>query len=251
MTRQLHALLAADKTIRNDGNRRFTAAYQRLQSPAAFEGLSRTYAPDRDDAPGLPPEGNPVQAMAEDVTREAAAALTELIDNAAAREATNQNARADIVLPDGTTLASAVPVGTLLFLEKQLVHLSTVFRTIPTQDATERWQWSDEAGCWVAPAKVTLRTQKTPKVVTKADATDKHPAQTEMYWVDEPVGRWSNVRRTGALPGAQVRDMIRRADILLRAVKAARTAANTATVIEQPIGKDLVSYVLAPLDTLH
>ena len=46
----------------------------------------------------------------------------------------------------------------------------------------------------------TLRTKKVPRNHVKAEATEKHPAQVEVYYEDVAVGYWTTVKFSGALP---------------------------------------------------
>ncbi len=41
------------------------------------------------------------------------------------------------------------------------------------------------------------------RVQVKAEATDKHPAQAELYCEDMPIGYWTTVKFSGALPACR------------------------------------------------
>ena len=96
---------------------------------------------------------------------------------------TNQLAKADIVLADGKTLASDVPVDELLGLENRLEELRKVFHAMPTNRADTKYVPADDGrkGSWTAvDADITTKTERTKEPFIKAPATDKHPAQVDV-----------------------------------------------------------------------
>lgn len=68
----------------------------------------------------------------------------------------------------------------------------------------------------------TVRTKKVPRNHVKAEATDKHPAQVDVYYEDVPVGYWTTVKFSGALPARRVNELLDRVEKLQQAVKFAR-----------------------------
>ena len=70
----------------------------------------------------------------------------------------------------------------------------------------------------------------------KAEATEKHPAQVEVYYEDVVVGHWRTVKFSGALPASRVKELLERVDKLQQAVKFAREEANDSEVTDQQIG---------------
>src|SRR6266540_1537121 len=81
--------------------------------------------------------------------------------------------------------------------------------------------------------------------LTKAVATEKHPAQVEMYFEDVLVGYWTTVKFSGALPQARVSELKARVVKLAEAVKVAREAANSTQVTDQKIGDKIFGYLFA------
>src|SRR5262249_16350255 len=119
----------------------------------------------------------------------------------------------------GQTLLEKVPVAYLLFLEKQLVELHTFVKKLPVLDASETWHHDQSADCWATDAVQTIRTKKVPRNHVKAEATDKHPAQVEVYHEDVPVGTWRTVKFSGSLPAQTVHEMLEKVETLQQAVK--------------------------------
>ena len=167
-----------------------------------------------------------------------------MFDVVATREKTNTVAKASIVL-DGDTLVADVPANVLLFLEKQLVDLVTFIRKLPTLDPAETWHYDSASDCYVTEPTQTTRTKKIPKNHVLAAATDKHPAQVQMYHEDVVAGTWTTRKFSGALEVRVVSDMLARVQKLQAAVKMAREEANTCEAVDLKIGDKVLGYVFA------
>ena len=77
----------------------------------------------------------------------------------------------------------------------------------------------------------------------KAEATDKHPAQVEIYYEDNIVGLWKTTKFSGAVPASKVAEMLGRVETLQKAVKFAREKANSTEAPRQQVGAKLLAYV--------
>jgi hypothetical protein len=196
---RLNQIIAVEKGIKTRSHTELTEAHHALQKPALLSGISRSYRPKDEEGEQLPPEATRVQAKAEEVIRKTAEILVALFDVTATKDYTNCKARADVVV-DGKTLLAAVPVTYLLFLEKQLVDLHTFVKKLPVLDASESWVFDPSADCWATEPVQTSKTKKIPRNHVKAEATEKHPAQVEVYHEDVVVGQWKTVKFSGALP---------------------------------------------------
>lgn len=239
---QIHQLLAKEPTVKAAALRTLTAAHHNLGKPALLSGLARVYAPLIDGGEQLPPESTRVQLNTLDAIAEVRGVLATLYDLTATKDAANQQARADIVV-HGLTLAADVPVMTLLSLEKHLTDLSTFISKLPVADQAEDWHHDRGRGHLATHAVRTLRTRKVPRNHVKAEATDKHPAQVEVYYEDVPVGEWSTVKYSGALQLAQVAEMGRRVRELQQAVAEARQRANSTPAPAKSLGAVMLGYV--------
>lgn len=65
-------------------------------------------------------------------------------------------------------------------------------------------QPQDEEGEQLPPESTLVQV---PRNHVKAEATDKHPAQVEVYHEDVPVGYWTTVKFSGALPARRVNEL--------------------------------------------
>jgi hypothetical protein len=239
---QLNQILAIEKSARNNAAAVLTKSYQNVQKGAPLSGISRTYQPLNDEGQKLPAESVRVQLNAADIAVEVRDALARMFDVVGTKDNTNRFAVSDIVV-DGVTLATDVPVTTLLFLEKQLTDLTTFISKLPTLDPSDEWVWSDDSLCYTSAPVQTVRTTKVPRNHVLAQATDKHPAQVQVWQEDVPVGTWTTVKRSGALKAREVAEALNRVRALADAVKQARERANQTEVKNLQVGTSLLGYV--------
>jgi hypothetical protein len=243
MTR-LNQIVAVEKGIKSRSFQELTDAHHALQKSSLLSGISRTYRPKDEEGEQLPPESTKVQVKGEETIRQTAEILTKLFDVTATKDWANCTAKADVKV-DGTTLIEGVPVSYLLFLEKQLVDLLTFVRKLPVLDAAESWDYDASADCWATDPVQTVRTKKIPRNHVKAEATEKHPAQVEVYYEDVTVGYWKTVKFSGALPAKRINELVERVEKLQQAVKFAREEANNTEVTQQKTGSAIFGYLFA------
>jgi hypothetical protein len=241
---RLNQLIAVKKGVQSKAEKDITHLYQALAKPQLLTGISRSYTPKDDDGDKLPSESTLVQLKAEEVLRALEGSQTRYFDVVATLDTGNTEAVADVVV-DGTTVLAAVPVSYLLFLEKRLTELHAFFSTIPTLDPSETWTYEPALGAYKTNPIGTTRTKKVPKNWVKAEATDKHPAQVDVYHEDVIVGYWETVKFSGALPVDERKKLLDRVDKLKAAVLFAREAANSKTVTDVSIGEALFGFLLA------
>jgi hypothetical protein len=242
MAAKLNQIIAVEKGIKSRSFQELTEAHHQLQKQTVLSGISRTYRPREEEGEQLPPESTKVQVKAQDVIRQTVDVLTKLFDATATKDWANCNAKADVVV-DGQTLISQAPATYLLFLEKQLTDLHTFIKKLPILDAGETWAFDASADCWATEPVQTLRTKKVPRNHVKAEATEKHPAQVEVYYEDVTVGYWRTVKFSGALPAQRVNELLERVERLQEAVKFAREEANNMEVEEQKVGERFFKYL--------
>ncbi|MBA9005140.1 MULTISPECIES: DUF7873 family protein [Thermomonospora] len=239
---RLNQIIAVEKGVKGKAVQELAQAQQRLQQPAPLAGISRTYQPKDEEGEQLPPESTRVQVKAEDVLRQLAGTLTRLFDVTATKDWANCTAKADVTV-DGRTVLRDVPVTYLLFLEKQLKDLHAFVKRLPVLDAAEAWTYDPSTDVWRTEPVRTVKTKKVPRNHVKAEATDKHPAQVEVYYEDVPVGYWTTVKFSGALPAQRVNELLDRVEKLQAAVQFAREEANGAEVTDQNVGQAVFDYL--------
>jgi hypothetical protein len=240
---KLNQIVAIEKGVKNTVNRDVTDLYHEIQKTPLLSGISRTYRPKDEDGDQLPPESTLVQVKVPTVLDEVAKHLTRLFDVVLTKDAANTVARADVVV-GGRTLVADVPVPYLLFLEKQLTDLHTVIKALPVLDPAESWEYDANVAVYRTGVIQTNKTKKVPRNHVKAAATDKHPAQVEMYYEDVSVGTWDTVKFSGAIPAGRRNQLVERVLALQDAVKFAREQANGVEITDRTVGELVFSYLL-------
>jgi len=238
----LNKIVAVEKTVKSTSYKQLTAVHHTLQKSSLLSGISRTYRPKDDEGDHLPAEENRVQVRAEEQLDEAKRALIKLFDIVATKDWGNIEAKANVEI-DGEVLLEGVPVTYLLFLEKQLGDIRTLVDKLPLLDANEVWRFDENQACYATQPVETHRTKKVPRVLVKYEATEEHPAQTEVWHEDVVVGFWSTIKYCGAVPAQKVKALSERVETLLHAVKHAREEANSLEVDAVHTGKKVLDWI--------
>lgn len=238
----LHQVLALEPGVRSRSDKEITDLHRKLSKPALLTGLVRTYQPRDEQGETLPGERTKVQVKADDALQAAAQAFSKVFDVVATKDYGNLEAKADVVV-DGEVLVEQAPATFLLWLEKKLVDLHTFVSKLPVLDEAESWTYDANSGAFRTDTLKSTRTKKVPRNHVKAEATDKHPAQVDVYYEDVIVGDWSAVKFSGALPADRVATLLSRVEKVQDAVKAARQEANTVEIEQVKVGDKVFDYV--------
>lgn len=241
---KLNQVIAIEKGTKSRSLQELTEAHHNLQKVAPLSGISRTYRPKDEEGEQFPPESTRVQIKSEEIIRKTSEVLTKLFDVVATKDWANCQAKADVIV-DGKVLLTQAPATYLLFLEKQLVDLHTFIKKLPVLDPAESWAFDQSADCWATEPVQTVKTKKIPRNHVKAEATEKHPAQVEVYYEDVTVGTWRTIKFSGALPNRRVNELLDRVETLQEAVKFAREEANNTEVTEQKVGTAIFHYLFS------
>lgn len=244
MSSKLNQILAVEKGVKKNVYDAVTGLYKRLQKKELLSGIARKYQPKDEEGDILPPESTKLQVSAELALTQVQRELVKLFDVTFAKDATNTRALVDLVV-DGETLITNAPVTYLLFLEKQLLDLTSIVNALPVLDPSENWHFDANAGAYATDTIQTTRTKKIPRNHVKAPATDKHPAQVEVYYEDVLVGYWNTVKFSGAVPQTRVNVLRERVEKLQQAVKFAREQANNTEVVEVEVGARVMNWLFA------
>ena len=130
----------------------------------------------------------------------------------------------------------------LLFLEKQLTDLATFISKLPVLDPSEAWSYDSGSDCYVATSE-TARTKKVPKAFEASPATDKHPAQVQVFNEDVLVGYWKSTKQSGAIPLSERNAMAERCSRLKEAVVRTREEANGIEVTDVSVAKLILDKI--------
>lgn len=239
---RLSQIIAIEKDAKTRAEQAAATAYHQLQKPEPLTGISKVYTARDTDGEQLPPQGTPVQYTVEQALSNISKATARYLDLLGAKERTDQDARADVVV-DGKVFIAGAPVTLLLALERQLNEELVQARRLPTLSLEHEWAPYDSHGRHITKAIETVRSKKLPRNHVKAPATDKHPAQVEVYFEDVTVGTWATKHLSGAIPVARKQDILDRLVKLIEAVKQAREEANTVQVTDFKVGEKVFGYL--------
>lgn len=237
-------ILALEKSAKGHAESTITKSYHVLQKDTLLNGISRTYQKKHEDGDDLPAERTLVQVRVHEEIEKVSTALARAFDLTATKELTNTVAKADVVI-DGVRILRDVPGTVLLALERELVNVDTYVSKLPTLDMAEEWHFDETKNAYATEPTQTTKGKKVPRNHVLAAATDKHPAQVQVWHEDVVVGTWTQIRYSGALPARELSEMKARVRALRDAVKIAREAANTAEAVDLKVGSALLGYVFA------
>lgn len=239
---KLNQLIAVNKGVKSAALQTLTEAHRTMSKSALLSGISRTYQPRDEEGDHLPGESQRVVASCHDTIRLIRKSLTRMLDMQFTLDTANTLAKADVVV-DGVALVRDAPVSYLLFLEKWLTDLHTFVAKLPTLDPAVEWMFSPSANAFASEPVETTRTAKIPRNHVLSPATDKHPAQVQLYYEDVIVGTWTTIRFSGAMPLTVVRATLDKLVKLREAVKFAREQANAAEVTDRQAGEAVLDYL--------
>ena len=239
---KLNQVLAVEKGQKKESNDALTQAYHLCQKGALFAGLARTYAPADDDGQRYPAEDKKVTYQVSQLITNVIESLAEYYDTVATKDVNNCVAKADIVVDDEVLVAD-VPVTHLLFLEKQLDNLNSFVKKLPRLDVTENWFFDAGSNCYRTQVVESQKTKKVPRNHVKAEATEHHPAQVDVYYEDVVVGTWSTTKLSSAMPEKDAQQLLAKVKKLKEAVKKAREEANTMEIERKQIGSKVLEYL--------
>lgn len=244
MTKSLAQVVAIEADVRKQVATRLGESRRGLDAQGMLEGLSAEYQPLIEDGEQLPPEGNRVQATVKEMIEATRDTLLDLFDTTAARDYTNSQTDtvADVRVGEDV-LVRAAPMPYLLWLDRQLDDVETFVRRLPTLPADTEWELVEERGVYRSEPRETMRQVNVHKVITMAEATDKHPAQTQLVALPESVGRWTRRKYSGAVPPERREQILRRIRLLRRAVHTAREQVKRVDALDPAPGAAVLSYL--------
>lgn len=239
----LNQVIAVRKGVQSEVHSGLTRLHHQVQKVNLLTGFTRTHQKIRDEDPDVPGEVQRVQVNATETLHQVRDLMSRLWNVTAVVDWTNCQARADVVIGDQVIIKQA-PATFLIFLEKQLTDLHTIIDKLPVLDPADEWHWDDNADAWASQTTTTVRTKKEPRNHVLAPATEKHPAQVNVYMEDVPVGYWHTVKHSGAIGGSRKNVMLGRVRELREAVKAAREEANMTPAAVVDIADGVFGYLL-------
>lgn len=249
---KLHELLAVESNLSDQANKTredLTATFHGKRH--LFEEKKVTFIANEENSQRVTEEQQDIQSTVAKEFEWFTGIMAKAIDADHNIDEANTQARADVELEDGTVIVKGIPATSLLQLERRITEMRGLVDAAPTLDPAKGFQPDPQRGHGFYQARLQARdrTKKIPTTLVKYPATDKHPAQTEVFMEDKPVGKIETQEWSAMLTPATKTELLDRCDILLRAVKKARAKANDIEISTSglKIGKQLLGYVIAPL----
>jgi hypothetical protein len=243
-TLKLHQILAVDNSTRTQIQKDLTELYHLLQKTQLLSGLSRTYEPTKENGEQLTPEETLLQVRTPDIIRKTSDILVNLYDTVSTRDFANCDAKADVILEDGSILIKDAPATFLLWLEKKLDDVHTLVSNLPVLPADTEWVFDEAQNCYKN--KNAVKTAKTEKVfypLVLFEGNDKHPPQVSEKSREEVIGYWTTIKYSGSLEAKEVAKIKNRVEKLQKAVKFAREKANSVDAPKIEVGKKIMDYI--------
>ncbi|MHA2062226.1 MAG: DUF7873 family protein [Candidatus Sifarchaeia archaeon] len=239
---KLNQIVAVVNGQKSKTEKAIKEVYQKCQRGEIFNGLTRNYTPLEEDGERLPTETKRIQYNVDEAVNEFKKSLGKLFNLVAIQDYSNCEAFADVVVGD-TVILNNVPVTYLMFLEKQLNDINTFVGKLPVLESGEKWEWSDNEDCFVSESVDTVRTKRKFKTLIRYEATTEHPAQTEVYNEDVPVGKWKLTKFSGSIPRTEKKNMLERVEDLRNAVKFAREEANDMEITDVKVSENILNFI--------
>lgn len=230
MAKKLFELLAVEQQLKNQAQ----VTRKELQNTFdkkrhLFEEKRKTFTPLAEGAAPVVEEQSDIQSTIPQELQWIAGIWTKQLDVSYQVAEGNTQARADIVLDNGTVLLANVPATALLELEKRSAEIQELIKTIPTLDPAKGFKPDTERGANIYKARDVMksRTHKVTKPITLAAATPEHPAQVQLVPSDEVIGKITEQEWSSLITPARKAELISKAEELQRACKAALHRANS------------------------
>lgn len=264
-TALLHQLLAMQGPKLSTADQQVNVAISKACNANLSLGRKMTYEPFSADDKFMPQEvvngQQQLQVRVADVLASIVQPLADAYDIELSIASANQQAAAPImfegrsvyITDDGKPLA--VPATHLLFLENRLKGLLKQLQGgggqpgVAVLDPSVEWAFDDQQGVYKSGTIAKNKMDKLPTVITLAQPTQNHPAQTKVEYVDKPIGNIVTQLFTGAITPDQRNAMFTRIQGLIDAVMAARYKANEMQATQYKQSARLLSLIFEPLQT--
>lgn len=240
---KLNQILAIEKGKKTQLHKELTELHRATQQPALLTGHTKVFTPTEDGGETFPPDDRKVQMLHQEAIDSACERLSDLLDVTATKDFSNCTARADVKIDDNVFLEK-VPVTFLLFLEKELTDLHTFVAKMVELDPAQQWTLDPNSGQYRSESTKTHKTKKLQKPIVLYDATEKHPAQTQLITEDVVIGHWTTTFYSGAIPRPKKRKLLERIEQLQEAVKFAREEANSSDAdMKTGLGRKVMEHI--------
>jgi len=242
---RLHQVLAVEADLEGKYRRICEETIKTFGKSEMFRGSHRKLVSFAENAPEWPEENSELTTTVDERLEYTAGPIVSYFDALLQKEATNQDAVADLVV-NGVLIGTALPATFLLGLESRLKYVRKVYESIPTLAVGTKWELAPEKGkdiyAMTYPEEK-LKSELTFKSQVLVEPTEHHPAQIEKWQEQMPVGKFVKNVWCGMITSSQKSALLQNIDDLLKGVKMARQQANSVEVKKLSIGAGIVSFI--------
>lgn len=239
---KLSQILAIEKNKKTQLHKEITDLHHATQKAPLMNGHHKVFTSKDEDGETFPDDVQRVQQHHQDAIDQVCDRLATLMDVTATKDWANCQAKADVML-HGERFLEQVPVTYLLFLEKELHDLHTFVSKMVELDSGETWTLDENSGDYRSEPVKTTKTKKMQRPIVLYDATEHHPAQTQLITEDVIIGHWTTTKFSGAISRPKKKTLLERIRMLEDAVKFAREEANAMDVEEKKIGRKVLNFI--------
>lgn len=247
MPKRIVQLLAIESQVKAETETRMGQLRHVTANPDLFTGMTKTYRQADDEGHAKLPQNaeKAVRTTADEVLNLAQQTLSRLWDTRLTIDAANQLAKADVSVPGrARALLTDMPVGHLLYLERELMLFATLVESLPVLEAGVTWTTDNmPAGQHKAKEITENYKQKVPGKFVLSEATQYHAANVQRLDTDEVVGISTTTAFSGGIDRGRKQQILTRVSQLRIAVKQAREEANSVTVPELSEGDVLFTWL--------
>lgn len=244
MANKLHELLAVEQDRKHKAAKTIGETKKLFTNKAPyFDGMVKRYVALEEDSEQIPDEVKGMVTTVKKSLEDAQAVITQGIDAHISKEETNCSGVAKAELEVDGVKFGTFSATSLLGIEGHLNKMRELYQAVPELDTAKKWEFDNQQGVYTTEAEIKFRSVKRPKVIVKYEATEKHPAQTELLYLDFQVGKYETLNTSGRITVTNKKDMLARIDRLVEAVKVARSKANNVEVNNTKVGDKLFDFV--------
>lgn len=244
MSNKLHEILALEQDRKNKANQNIGESVKTFtKNASSFDGMIKKYIPLEEFSEQIPDESKEMVSTVKKTLKSTLEPVIVAIDATLSKEETNSSGVAQAELIVGEKNFGTFSATSLLALEAHLLKVLELYKAIPTLDTSTKWNFDEQNDFYRTEGEVKFRNIKRPQVIVKYEATEKHPAQTEIMNVDYQVGKYETTQFSGKITPLQKSNLIARIEKIIEGVKIARTKANNVEVKETKIASDIFDYI--------
>lgn len=244
MSNKLHEILALEQDRKIKANQVIGESVKTFtKNSSSFDGMIKKYIALEEFSEQIPDESKEMVSTVKKTLKNALEPVVVAIDATLSKEETNSSGVANAELVVGDKSFGTFSATSLLALEAHLQKVLELYKAIPTLDTSTKWHFDEQNDFYRTEGEVKFRNIKRPQVIVKYEATEKHPAQTEIMNVDFQVGKYETTQFSGKITPIQKSQLLAKIEKLIEAVKIARTKANNVELKETKIASEIFDFI--------